>query len=73
MFDECQVNRLYKIDGREVEIKRVMFREVYVEYVLYSVCVGVIIFENCDNMMFIVNLQMFCFFLGVRKIGILEI
>lgn len=73
MLDECQANRPHKIDGREVETKRAMPREVHAEHVLYSACAGVMIFENCDNMMFTANLQMSCFPSGVRKIGISEI
>lgn len=36
MLDECQANRPHKIDGREVETKRAMPREVHAEHVLYS-------------------------------------
>lgn len=73
MLDECQANRPHKIDGREVETKRAMPREVHAEHVQYSACAGVMISENCDNMMFTANLQMSCFPSGVRKIGISEI
>lgn len=40
MLDECQANRPHKIDGREVETKRAMPREVHAEHVLYSACAG---------------------------------
>lgn len=38
MLDECQANRPHKIDGREVETKRAMPREVHAEHVLYNAC-----------------------------------
>lgn len=40
---------------------------------MFYIVHGVMIFENCDNMMFTANLQMSCFPSGVRKIGISEI